>query len=428
MPTNDSRRDDDAPPDNTPTFPVRSLRPISSADAAVDPYSETLAPPDPGAGSGPPAVAEDESVAVTLSLCGADTGFTPHLAAPPANVPGYEILSELGRGGMGVVFHARQTRLNREVALKMILAGEFAGTDARVRFLSEAEIVARLQHPNIVQLYEFNVHNGVPFFSLEYVAGGALDRKLAKQPLPPGEAAALIETLARAIHHAHERGVVHRDLKPGNILLQPRPAPSGGRPDRAGPPAPPRSFHGDASFGTLCCVIRDATYVPKVTDFGLAKSAASGRDGLTRTGAVMGTPSYMAPEQAGGHTRDVGPAADTYALGAILYECLTGRPPFQAATPVDTVLQVVREDPVPPRRLHSKVPKDLETVCLKCLHKDPAKRYSTCQALAEDLARHLNGEPVRARPVGPVERAVRWARRRPSAAALVGVLVVGGVR
>ena len=435
MAANDPTPDSAVNPES-PTHPVR--HPIPGG-GAVDPFAATLAPPDgsgqAGPDSAPPpdgrsagAVGDtDQTNAVTVSLVGGETVTVPTAPTPPPDLPGYQILAELGRGGMGVVYHARQTRLGRDVALKMILAGEYAGADARVRFLAEAEVIAKLQHPNIVQLFEFNVYHGVPYFSLEFVDGGTLDRKLAKQPLPAGEAAGLIETLARAVHYAHERGVVHRDLKPGNVLLQCRPAAPGSHPPAAGGSHPPhRSGHGDASFGTLSCVVRDASYMPKITDFGLAKSVAGG-GGLTQTGAVMGTPSYMAPEQAGGRSREVGPAADTYALGALLYECLTGRPPFQAATPVDTIMQVVREDPVPPRRLQSKVPKDLETICLKCLHKDPGKRYGTAQDLADDLARYLNGEAIKARPVGPVERAVRWARRRPAAAALVAVLVGGGV-
>jgi peroxiredoxin/tetratricopeptide (TPR) repeat protein len=361
---------------------------------------------------------------VTFTIASAETATDARQDAPPPEIPGYELVAELGRGGMGVVYHARQTRLNREVALKMILAGEFAAADVRLRFLAEAEVVAKLQHPNIVQLYEFNVFNGVPYFSLEYVGGGALDKKLAKQPLPPGEAAALIETLARAIHYAHERGVVHRDLKPGNILLQNCPASSVSEAGSSSGAHPShRSLHGGSSFGTLSCVVRGTPFVPKVTDFGLAKCGAEGT-GLTVTGAVMGTPSYMAPEQAGGRSRDVGPAADTYSLGAILYECLTGRPPFQSATPFDTVMQVVHEEPVPPKRLQSKVDRDLETICLKCLQKEAGKRYATTLELADDLARYLNGEAIRARPVGPIERTIRWARRRPAAAALIAVLVV----
>jgi WD40 repeat protein/tRNA A-37 threonylcarbamoyl transferase component Bud32 len=300
-------------------------------------------------------------------------------------VPGYEIEAELGRGGMGVVYKARDRTLHRPVALKMILAGAHAGPEDLVRFLAEAEAVAQLQHPHVVQVYEVGRHEGLPYFSLEYVEGGTLADRLAAGPEQPGEAARLVEALARAVHAAHERGIIHRDLKPANVLLQ---ADGGG----AGP-------------GT-----------PKVTDFGLAKRLERG-SGLTATGAILGTPSYMAPEQAEGK-RAIGPAADVYSLGAILYECLTGRPPFRAPTPLDTVMQVVSQEPVPPSRLQPKVPRDLETICLKCLHKDPARRYPGALALAEDLARFREGRPIRARRTGRLERARLWCRRNPVVAAM----------
>jgi formylglycine-generating enzyme required for sulfatase activity len=301
------------------------------------------------------------------------------------SVPGYEILSTLGRGGMGVVYQARQTKLGRLVALKMILAGAHAGEAELARFRTEAEAIARLQHPHIVQIHEVGDHGGLPFFSLEFCPGGSLEKKLAGTPLPPGEAAALVETLARAMQAAHEKGVIHRDLKPANVLL--------------------------AEDGT-----------PKITDFGLAKKLDE--VGQTATGSVMGTPSYMAPEQAGGKSAEIGPAADIYALGAILYECLTGRPPFKAASPLDTILQVVTDEPVPPRQLNAQVPADLETICLKCLSKEPARRYASAEELANDLQRFQASEPIRARPVGAVERTWKWARRRPALAALLGVVLL----
>jgi WD40 repeat protein len=304
--------------------------------------------------------------------------------AVPA-VPGYEILGELGRGGMGVVYRARQTKLNRVVALKMVLAGGHAGADELARFRSEAEAVASLQHSNIVQIHEVGDTEGRPYFSLEFCAGGSLADKLDGTPWPPQPAARLVETLARAVQAAHERGIVHRDLKPANVLLT-------------------------------------ADGQPKVTDFGLAKRLGQGA-GHTRTGATIGTPSYMAPEQAGGRGKDVGPAADVYALGAILYELVAGRPPFRAATPLDTILQVVGEEPVPLRQLQSRVPRDLETVCHKCLQKDPAKRYGSARELAEDLDRYLAGEPILARPVGRAERLWRWCRRNPALATAAGLAV-----
>jgi predicted Ser/Thr protein kinase len=312
----------------------------------------------------------------------------PASSAPPA-VPGYEILGELGRGGMGVVYQARQTGLNRTVALKMILAGAHAGPEQLARFRAEAEAVARLQHPNIVQVYDVGEHQGTPYFSLEYIGGGSLARHLDGTPVPPRRAAELTEVLARAVHFAHQRGVIHRDLTPGNILL--------------------------AEDGT-----------PKVTDFGLAKrlDADSSR---TQSGAVLGTPSYMAPEQAGGKNREVGPAADVYSLGAILYELLTGRPPFKADSVLETLAQVVGAEPAAPRLLQPRVPRDLETVCLKCLEKEPRKRYPSAAALAADLGRFLGGESIEARPTPAWERGVKWARRRPALAALLAVSSVAVV-
>ncbi len=301
-------------------------------------------------------------------------------------VPGYEILGELGRGGMGVVYKARHLRLDRVVALKMILSGAHAGALELGRFRTEAEAVARLTHPGIVAIYEVGEHEGRPWFALEFVDGGSLSARCTGTPLPPAEAAVLVEKLADAMSHAHTRGVVHRDLKPANVLLT-----------RAGE--------------------------PKVTDFGLARELGAS-DGLTASGAIMGTPSYMAPEQAGGNSKAIGPAADVYALGAVLYELLTGRPPFRAASLMDTLMQVVSDDPVPPSRLQSRLPRDLETVCLKCLSKDPGRRYATADELADDLRRFRNGEPVRARPVGPAERAIKWVRRRPATAALLALLAI----
>jgi WD40 repeat protein/tRNA A-37 threonylcarbamoyl transferase component Bud32 len=312
-------------------------------------------------------------------------------AAAPA-VPGYEVLGELGRGGMGVVYKARHARLHRVVALKMVLGGAGAGAAELARFHREGEAAARFQHPNIVQIHEVGEHDGRPFFALEYVPGGSLKERLAGTPLPGLEAARLVELLARAMHYAHERGIVHRDLKPANVLL--------------------------AEDGT-----------PKITDFGLAK-ALEEDSGQTHSGAVLGTPSYMAPEQAQGLAREVGPPADVYALGAVLYECLTGRPPFKGATLLDTLEQVRGREPVAVRQLQPRVPRDLETICLKCLQKDPKRRYESARALADDLGRFLRGEPIRARPVGAAERARKAVRRNPLVslliATVVGVSVVGG--
>jgi serine/threonine protein kinase/ABC-type amino acid transport substrate-binding protein len=300
--------------------------------------------------------------------------------APLPLLPGYEILGMLGRGGMGVVYKARQVKLKRLVALKMILAGAHASAEELVRFRTEAEAAARLQHPNIVQVYEVGEHEGLPFFSLEFVKGGSLQARLAGMPQPPDNAARLTETLARAMHFAHQQGIVHRDLKPANVLLS-------------------------------------ADGVPKVTDFGLAKQLDAGA-GQTQTGQVMGTPSYMAPEQAEGCVREIGPRTDVYSLGAILYEMLTGRPPFRATTRNDTLMQVRQREPERPRSLTPAVPRDLETICLKALAKVPAQRYPSARDLADDLARFLDRRPIRARPVGPLGTCWRWCRRNPTLAGL----------
>lgn len=307
---------------------------------------------------------------------------------PPSSPPGYELLNELGRGGMGVVYKARQVSLNRLVALKMVLAGGHAAPRQRARFKSEAEALARLSHPNIVQIHEIGEHEGLPFFSLEFVDGGNLAERLSKKPLAPTEAAELIRRLALAVSHAHAQGIIHRDLKPANVLLQ------------------------DA---------KPQAAIPKITDFGLAKLLDS--DSQTNSGAVMGTPSYMAPEQASGKVRSLGPGVDVYALGAILYECLTGEPPFRSESVLGTLQQVATQAPVPPSRL-AKIPADLEVICLKCLHKEPERRYVSGAELADDLQRFLDGRPIRARRVSMLERGVMWVRRRPERALLIGVLVI----
>ncbi len=324
------------------------------------------------------------------------------VAGVPQHVGDYEILGVLGRGGMGVVYKAKQKQLNRVVALKMVLGGLHASDDDLRRFRQEAEASARLQHPNIVQIHEVGEIDGKPYFSLEYVDGGSLAGKMASEPQAPFPAAQLIEILARAMHYAHQRGIVHRDLKPANILL-------------ASAPPDGSSTAPVTSFG-----------IPKITDFGLAKRMDVDL-GQTQTGAILGTPSYMAPEQAGGRIREIGPATDVYALGAILYDLLTGRPPFKSNTLADTLRQVQMSEPVSPGRLQPQVPRDLATICLKCLNKEPKKRYETSLALAEDLGRFLAGEPIRARPTSLVERTLKWARRRPAIAALIAVSVLSFV-
>jgi serine/threonine protein kinase/tetratricopeptide (TPR) repeat protein len=343
--------------------------------------------------------------AATRTAAGFDNG-TPREAPIGFAPPGYEILGEVGRGAMGVVYKARQVALNRMVALKVILGATHAGTDQLARFRAEATTAAQLQHPNIVQVFEVGEHGGAPFFSLELVEGGTLADRLKGEPQPPREAAELVRTLALAVEHAHSRGVVHRDLKPGNVLLQ----------------SDERQAMSDESKHSSL-LTHHSSLQPKVADFGLAKQSSDDSN-LTQTGAIMGTPSYMAPEQASGDGKAVGPPADIYALGAILYECLTGRPPFRAATIMDTVLQVRHDDPVPPSRLQPKLPRDLETVCLKCLAKKPEQRYASAAALADDLGRFLNGESVHARPTSGAAKLLKWSRRHPALASVVFLLAV----
>jgi eukaryotic-like serine/threonine-protein kinase len=317
-----------------------------------------------------------------------DLTLSAGMLAPPVpprtpSVPGYEVLGELGRGGMGVVYKARQLRLNRIVALKMVLAWNHALPEVGVRFLAEAESVARLHHPHIA----FGEFEGRPYFEMEYVAGGCLSDRLDGTPRPPRDAARVIEILARAIHEAHRLGIVHRDLKPANILLT-------------------------------------TDGIPKIADFGLAKWLDV-EMGLTRTELIVGSPSYMAPEQAGKSSTPTGPAADVYSLGAILYELLTGRPPFQSATVLETLEKLRSEDPVSPSRLQPKLPRDLVTICLKCLEKNPAGRYASSIELADDLRRFEMGETIRARPVGGHERLWRWCRREPLVASMAIALFAG---
>src|SRR5262249_1620449 len=338
--------------------------------------------------------AAEETVALTAPGTRSSASLS---AAELREVGPYDITGELGMGGMGVVFLGRHRLLAGGLAaIKMIRRGGEASDEERRRFSTEAKAAAQLRHENIVPIYEIGTHRAggedVPFVAFEYVGGGSLAQKINGTPLPARQAAEVLLPLAEAMHHAHQQGIVHRDLKPANVLLTPE-----GK--------------------------------PKITDFGLAKRLEDAA-GPTQTGAVMGTPSYMAPEQASGRTHEVGPAADVYALGAILYECLTGRPPFKADTVLNTLRQVTIADPVPARALNSAAPRDLETICLKCLHKAPARRYASAGDLADDLRRFLAGEPIRARPVSAWERAAKWVRRRPAAAALLamgGLMLVAGV-
>ncbi len=316
----------------------------------------------------------------------------PNQPSPTTDFGDYELLEEIARGGMGVVYKARQRSLNRLVAVKMVLGGPLASNSLRQRFLSEAQVVANLQHPNIVAIHEAGEHAGQPFFAMDYVQGRSLAEILRNGPLEPQRAAAYVKTIAEAVQYAHSRGILHRDLKPPNILI-------------------------------------DASDQPRITDFGLAKrlddAAVCTLEGpLTVTGQVLGSPNFMAPEQAQGLQRDVGPASDVYSMGALLYHLLTGRPPFQAATLSEVLRQVIATEPAPPRLLNADVPRDLETICVKCLEKDIRRRYPSAQALADELGRLLRGEPILARPLGRAGKAAKWCRRNPFPAAALGVALL----
>ncbi len=394
---------------NEPTLDIRPPLPAAPSD-------HTLVEPTAPADATEDFVPERDlhgNLTLTGDLVHGRDQLTPMPDVVRDAVPGYEIERELGRGGMGVVYLATQHDLNRQVALKMILSGDHASLAERNRFMTEAKAVAALQHPGIVHIFEIGEADGRPYLVFEYVGGGTLAAALDGLPWPAKPAARIVEALARTMHFAHSRGIVHRDLKPANILLTEKVAKAS-----------------DAEPAML-----------KLTDFGLAKrferdssdsAAGAGYAGPTRTGAVVGTPSYIAPEQAAGKNRDIGPPADIYALGTILYELLTGRPPFRGETAMDTLLQVMADDPVPPSKLRAKCPRDLENICLKCLQKDPRKRYATAGHLADDLRRFLANEPVVARPVGWRERLAKWMHRHPagtvlavtSSLALLGLLAV----
>ena len=322
---------------------------------------------------------------VHFSVDATDPALVFPLGVETTALGDYDLLDEIARGGMGVVYRARQRRLGRIVAVKVLAAGEFAGAEARRRFRVEAEAVARLQHPGIVAIHDVGEGEGLPWLSMDFVAGGNLAALVREQPLPARQAADYVRAIAEAVQHAHDHGVLHRDLKPSNILLDPETG-------------------------------------PRVTDFGIARCADA--DEHTRTGEVLGSPGYTAPEQAFGGTADA--RTDVYGLGALLYHLLTARPPFQGPTLDSIVLQLREADPLAPRRLNPAVPRDLETICLRCLRKEPAHRYTTAREVAEDLARFQNGESIRARPVSHLEKAWRWCRRRPAIAALLALLAVVG--
>ncbi len=404
LPPNGSQQDvlettDPASPREETTNLAHDRRERSSAGPRTDPV-DRASDCDPDPDRTEPHDSEHET---TLDYTPADRDQTEELSPldtePEAGgesprgrstIPAYEILEEIGSGGMGVVYKARQRGLNRLVALKMIRGKDRVRPDQLARIRIEAEAVARLRHPNIVHIYEIGEIDGLPFLSLELLGGGTLEDRLAGNPQPGRSAAELMVTLAGAIQMAHDAKIIHRDLKPSNILF-------------------------------------DSDGIPKVTDFGLAKRLESDSR-QTESGQIMGTPCYMAPEQAMGHTRDVGPAADIYSLGAILYEMLTGRPPFKGESPMDTVRQVMHDDVVAPSRLVPKVARDLETICLHCLNKEQPRRYRSALALAEDLERYLAGKPIKARRTPLLERGVKLARRRPVATTLctLGLLATLG--
>ncbi len=352
----------------------RTVRPDVTVDYGDQ--GETSSTPAPTIG--------DASGAIQSDLA-AGSAKSNRTEKKPKRIASYEVLDEIGRGGMGVVYQAQDLRLKRTVALKVILAGGHAGAVELARFQTEAEAVARLKHQNFVQIYEVGSDEGLPFLALEYCPGGSLEERVAQSPLAPHEAAELLAKLAEAMDHAHRALVIHRDLKPGNILFD---------------------EHGE----------------PKITDFGLAKKVGED-DSHTRTVSVMGSIGYMSPEQASGHTRDATPAVDIYALGAIFYRLLTGKTPFEGSSTAESLQLVINGVPVPIRRLRPSCPRDLDTICLKCLEKSPANRYQTAADLAEDLRRFLRGEPITARAATPVEQLVSWARRNP----LPTSLAVGGV-
>lgn len=371
-----------AGPSATDTPPGSSARP--------GPNDGTIEVDTSGGASEPAADATQVSGSGTLGSSGTVGGTSRQAAAGPvlAGFADYELIAEVARGGMGVVYRARQISLNRVVAVKMILAGQLASQSDVLRFRSEAEAAANLQHPNIVSIYEVGEYGGQHYFSMQFIDGRSLTELVRDGQLPARKAVEIVRTVADAVQYAHDQGILHRDLKPSNILI-----------DR----------HGE----------------PHLTDFGVAKRL-SGESQITATGAILGTPGYMPPEQAAGK-REVGPAADVYALGGILYESLTGRPPFKGERVVDVLMQVMNSEPVSPRVLNPSVPEDLATVCLKCLQKEPHRRYATASALSADLGRWLEGEPIEARPIGRLERTWRWCRRNPLVAGLLATLVLIGV-
>lgn len=345
---------------------------------------------DRGKGEVPTSIEIDETTpppdvgGATLASVGSKQGRRNLESLVGKTIGDYRIDSQLGRGGMGIVYKAHHTKLRRDVAIKMILGAAASDKAALERFETEARAIANLNHANVVQLFEVGQYQGSPFIVLEFVDGGTLVQKTKEAPLAPTEAAKVVEQLALAMHAAHEQGILHRDLKPANILL-----------DTAG--------------------------TPKITDFGLAKEVLDANQSETKTGTVMGTPSFMSPEQAKGLISELSGATDQYSLGAVLYAIVSGRPPFMSSTTVETITQVVHKDPIPLRQLAASIPADLETICLKSLQKEPEKRYADCRELAADLRRFIEGEPIKARPISAIQRAARWCKRNPRIAVPSGV-------
>lgn len=368
-----TRPGNDEPIVSLPAAQPRTLRPSPGDKTVVDSAAAV------------PLGALPESVLLGATRKGASFPLVPRFP----DIPGYTILEQLGIGGMGVVYKARQSSLNRLVALKMVLAGDRATPEDRVRFLVEAEAVGKLRHPNIVQIYDLDWHDGHLFFAMEFVEGGSLAERVRQGPLPAAQAAHIVEQVARGVHHSHQQNILHRDLKPANILL--------------------------TADGT-----------PKITDFGLARMMGIG-EGMTLAGSILGTPSYMSPEQATGQREKFGPTIDVYALGAILYCLLTGKPPFLEAQPIDTLQKVRDQEPASPRSIVPGIPRDLETICLKCLEKKPEHRYPSAAALADDLHRWREGQPIHARPPTWNERCRKWLCRHRRGAELTGVALAAFV-